>query len=106
MWLERDEVERSIRELGLAERLRALPEDEAVALYKRIEARFSTEPGARWIWEHLDHLRIPDASRRFADDRAFTRLSSIVPGASEELLFFPGSDQDRKCTYRGTITAA
>ena len=40
MSLEKDEVERSIRELGLAEQLRAIPGDEARRLYRNVKDRF------------------------------------------------------------------
>jgi hypothetical protein len=102
MWLERDEVERSIRELGLAEQLRAVPAEETEALYRKLEERFSTRQGARWIWEHL---RVPAASRRFVGARAFERLARIVHASCEEILFFPGSDADAVCAFRGTIDA-
>src|SRR5262245_59728019 len=102
MWTERDEVERSIRELDLANKLTAVPLDQAQALYDRLEARFAAQPGARWIWQHL---RPPTTSLHFTDDRAFERLPLIVPPPADDLLFFPGSDEDRVCAYRGPIDA-
>jgi hypothetical protein len=97
---EQEEVERSIRELGLQDRLQPYPRADAKRLYDTLEARFSDKMGARWIWEHI---RMPHSSRHFRDDRAYQRLSFVAPSSSEELLFFPGSDQDVVCAYRGTI---
>ncbi|MDP1828521.1 MAG: hypothetical protein Q8L48_34965 [Archangium sp.] len=62
MSLEKGEVERSIRELGLAEQLRAIPDDEARRLWETVEDRFADKKGARWIWEHH---RVPSFSRQF-----------------------------------------
>jgi hypothetical protein len=102
VWSERDDVERSIRELRLAEQLRAIPAEEAEALYDQLEERFATRKGCRWIW---GYMRSPGASRQFIDDRAFEHLANVVPSTSDELLFFPGSDQDSVCAYSGTIGA-
>jgi hypothetical protein len=99
---EQEEVERSIRELGLQGKLDAYPLADAKRLYEELEGRFSDTKGATRIWEHL---RLPSISRHFSDDRAFERLPRIVPAASDEVLFFPGSDQDVVCAYRGTIEA-
>ncbi|MGE5184915.1 MAG: DUF6756 family protein [Acidobacteriota bacterium] len=97
-----DDVARSIDELGLTSELVALAADEAKALYAAIERRFSSPQQARWIWEHF---RVPGTARRFADDRAYERLKLFVPQAAEQLLFFPGSDEDVKAVYRGGIEA-
>jgi hypothetical protein len=71
-------------------------------MYKEVEARLATEAGARWIWEHL---RLPAASRSFDDDRAFERLPAVVEQPADDLIFFPGSDEDRVCAYRGKLSA-
>jgi hypothetical protein len=94
------DVARAIRELGLASKLVALSADEARRLYDAIEQRFASSRGARWIWEHL---RNPAVSRRLEGDRAFQRLAEIVPNATAQLLYFPGSDEDVVAAYRGTI---
>ena len=99
MWT-KDEVARSINELGLAEKLVALPKDEAHHLFDEVETRFSDRKGATWIWEHF--LSQP-VSRVFEDDTAFSRLRLIVPSETEELILFPGSDETPRCAYRGTI---
>jgi hypothetical protein len=102
MWTEKGEVDRAIEELQLTERLLTCTTEEAKRLYRELERRFSVRPGAKWIWEHF---RFPGTSQHSDDDRAFERLSLVVPSTSEELMFFPGSDQDAVCAYRGTIGA-
>jgi hypothetical protein len=81
---------------------RSLLADEARRLYDAIEQRFASSTGARWIW---DHLRNPGVSRQLAGDGAFERLAEIVPNATAQLLYFPGSDEDVVAAYRGTIDA-
>jgi hypothetical protein len=100
MTSEEEEYDRAIEEMGLQDKLRRLSSDDAERLYSEVERRFSDKAGATWIWEHL---RMPAVSRVFGDDRAFERLALIVPSDSEELLFFPGSDESVACVYRGTI---
>jgi hypothetical protein len=95
----RADVERSIEELGLAHLVR-LPSAEAEGLFKEIDARFVEGARRRWIWESF---RLPHASRRFEDDKAFARLPLLVPSVAERLLFFPRSDADATCAYEGTI---
>ena len=95
-------MRQSIHELGLGAHLVELDDEVARTAYAELERRFATRTGARWIWEHL---RPPDVSRRFEDDKAFERLALIVPSASERLLFFPGSDDDTECAFEGTIAS-
>ena len=97
-----EDVRRAINELGLEGKLQELAADEASRRYASIDGRFSSSPGARWIWEHL---RPKGTSCQFAAGRAFTRLAEIVPSEIEQLLFFAGSDKAPKATYRGTIDA-
>lgn len=99
MSLEKEEVERSIRELGLSEQLRAIPDEEARRLYGNVEDRFADKKGARWLWEHL---RVPSSSRQF-NTPDFQHLPRILP-TTGELLFFPGSDEEA-CAFRGTAEA-
>jgi hypothetical protein len=97
---EQEEVERAIAELRLEGTLRAVSAAEALELYGALEGRFADRRGACWIWEHL---RARPGSRCFTDEKPFTRLPVSVPIASEELLFFPGSDEHPPCAFRGTI---
>jgi hypothetical protein len=72
-------------------------------MYASVERRVSFSTGARWIWEHH---RDPGASRLFADDQAFRRLDEVVPRDTEQLVFFPDSDEDVKDAYQGTLHRA
>ena len=93
------EVDRSRRDLGLVERLRAVPLPEAERLYKEIEQRFSLRPGTRWIWEHL----APPSDSRHISQPAFIHLPVLCSSESSDVIFFPGSDGEDVCAYIGCI---
>jgi hypothetical protein len=101
MWTERAEVERSIRELALDQKLRAIPDREATALYGALEERFSSRTGARWIWEHFRgaHAFLTPSKEQ---NQSYQALRRVVPAAND-LLFIPGSDEDDVCAFRGDL---
>jgi hypothetical protein len=96
----RQQVEQAVAQRGWT--LTAVADDDARRIYVEIEMRFTGQRGATWVWEHL---RLPCASRTFEDDRAYERLPLIIPDQSQDLLFFPDTEDDPRCAFRGPIDA-
>lgn len=95
---ERDTVVEAIANLALTGVV-TLPRAEELRLYDTLEARFSSRPGATWIWEHIS---VPHSSR-ICDGRPWMeRLLRVLPESDARLLFFADSDGDDVSVFEAT----
>jgi len=69
---------------------RELPDSEAAKVRARIEAVFMNAHDPKWWWEHF---RLPTASVRFEDQKAFRRICDVVPDPDEAVWFVAEDDQ-------------
>lgn len=75
------------------------PRAEELRRYAALEARFSSRPGATWIWEHVS---VPHSSRSCDGRPWMERLLRVLPEGDERLLFFADSDGDDVSVFEAT----
>jgi hypothetical protein len=94
------ELERARDELGLSrEDFALLPNSEAREIVARVIDTFVQVPEARWWWEHLKQ---PGLRASFRDDKAYSRLTRLLPSAQEKAWLIAEPDESQVSVFSAT----